>query len=263
MLLLAAAAGLLQAGVIDQSLFSVGYRGLDTWAAWQTATLIPGLGVSAHMVLAFVGGHVAYSFAAPIALVEALAPERRTEPWLGVGGLVVAGLAYAAAATLVLIDHLRTEASHASGGQVAGCLIVAAALIAWGLRRRASPPLDQGRRAPRPITIGVVAFVVASLQAVVPETWLATGLSLVAIVAAGAWVARASRTAGWHVRQVTALATGVLLSRAVLAFTYVPLFGDVSPGRKYAHNVVMAAVIVGMAALAARAARRHYAPPAA
>ena len=67
-LLLAAAAGLLQSGVIDQSLFSVSYRGLDTWAAWQAATLIPGPGVSAHMVLAFVGGHVAYSFAAPIAL---------------------------------------------------------------------------------------------------------------------------------------------------------------------------------------------------
>jgi hypothetical protein len=52
-LALAGAAGLLQAGVIDQSLFSASYRGLDTWAAWQAATLIPGLGVSLHMAIAF------------------------------------------------------------------------------------------------------------------------------------------------------------------------------------------------------------------
>jgi hypothetical protein len=53
-LLLGAAFGLIQAGLIDQSLFNPGY--LDnadpTWAqAWRQerlATLIPGLGVSAH-----------------------------------------------------------------------------------------------------------------------------------------------------------------------------------------------------------------------
>jgi hypothetical protein len=33
--------------------------------------------------LPFVGGHVAYTFGAPIALVEALDPPRRTEPWVG------------------------------------------------------------------------------------------------------------------------------------------------------------------------------------
>ena len=216
------------------------------------------------MVLAFVGGHVAYSFAAPIALVEALAPDRRTEPWLGVGGLVVAGLAYAAAAALVLVDHLRTEASHASGAQVAGCLVVAAVLIAWGLRRRASPPLDQGRRAPRPITTGVVAFVVASVQAVAPETWLRDGA-----VAGGdrrrrrvgrPRVARGRlERAARHGARQRACCSAAPPSRSPTCRSSAPCRSSASTP----DNVVMAALIVGMAALAARAARRHDATPAA
>jgi hypothetical protein len=255
---LAAAAGLLQAGVIDQSLFSESYRGLDTWAAWQAATRIPGTGVSAHMLLAFVGGHVACTFAAPIALVEALDPPRRTAPWVGGRGLAIALAFYAAAAALVLADHLQTERSHAAPAQVAGALVAAAALGAWSLRRREPAAPADRHPAPHPIVVGAVAFVVAAGVTMASETWRATLASLAAIAGAGTWVVRASRAGGWTARHDIALATGALLSRAALAFTYAPLFGDVEAWRKYAHNVAMLVLVCAVAALAWRAAR----PPA-
>lgn len=255
-LALAASAGLLQAGVIDQSLFSAGYRGLDSWAAWQAATLIPGLGVSLHMALAFVGGHVAYTFGAPIALVEALDPARRTEPWVGWRGLTIAASLYLAAAALVLADHLQTETSHASQAQVTASLLVAGALAAWGLRR-ADAGTHVQRQAPRPAAVGAVGFAVAAGITMASETWLATALALGAMAGAAWWVGRGSRAPGWNVRHGIAVATGVLLSRALLAFTYFPMFGEVSAWRKYSHNVVLLAAIVGLAALAIRASRRR------
>jgi hypothetical protein len=88
-LLLGAAFGLIQAGLIDQSLFNPGYLDNDdpTWAqAWREerlATLIPGLGISATH-LGFVAGFMIMTIAAPIAVVEAFVPDRANRPcWDG------------------------------------------------------------------------------------------------------------------------------------------------------------------------------------
>jgi hypothetical protein len=45
---LSAAAGLLQAGVIDQSLFAERYGDVRGWGAWVRATCVVPLGVSAN-----------------------------------------------------------------------------------------------------------------------------------------------------------------------------------------------------------------------
>ena len=68
---LGAAFGLVQAGVVDQSLFSTDYRQIAGWDVSYRATLIAPLGVSAANFLNFVGGHLVFSICAPIALVEA------------------------------------------------------------------------------------------------------------------------------------------------------------------------------------------------
>src|SRR3954470_23327792 len=62
MSLLSAAAGLLEAGVIDQSLFSDSYGDVRGWEESLRATYIAPLGLGAYLLQNFVGGHVIYSF---------------------------------------------------------------------------------------------------------------------------------------------------------------------------------------------------------
>jgi hypothetical protein len=161
-LLLGAAFGLIQAGLIDQSLFNPGYLDNDdpAWAqAWREerqATLLPLLGLSASQLLGFVSGHVIWSFAAPIAVVEALVPDWADRPWLGRSGMAVMVVLYVLAARFVVIDHISTKHFVAAPTQLIGTAAVVAALAVAALtlpRRtaRASSP----RQAPRPWLVGL------------------------------------------------------------------------------------------------------------
>ena len=139
-LLLSFAAGLVQAGLIDQSLFNPSYRDIPYWDDMRVPTLLPGLGFSAYMALSFLGGHMIQSFAAPIAVIESLHPRVAREPWLGRPGLVVMTLLYLAAAALVLVDQAGTEHFVASVGQLVGSAVVTTALVVAAFR------LPRGRR---------------------------------------------------------------------------------------------------------------------
>ena len=68
-------------------------------------------------------------------------------------------------------------------------------------------------------------------------------------------VVRASRGADWGLAHVAALAAGAVLSRALIAFAYYPVVGDVSAARKYSHNVVMLMLALAMTLYAVRRAR--------
>lgn len=251
MILMAAAFGLFQAGVIDQSLFSVNYRGIASWEASLRSTFIAPLGFSAVNALNFIGGHVIYSICGPIALVEAFRPARRTTPWLGRAGIVLAATLYCAVSAVILKDHLANESSHASMIQVVASLFVAGGLVvgAYVLGRRRRPKVD--RRAPRPRTVFLAGLVAAVVLSVVPENWLGAALSSGILVISAMGVARVSRASDWDARHTAALAAGAVLSRALEAFTYFPLIGDVSATRKYLHNAVFLALIVGVSLLAA------------
>jgi hypothetical protein len=65
-------------------------------------------------------------------------------------------------------------------------------------------------------------------------------------------VGRISRNTGWTIRHVAAVAAAPLLVRAVLAFGYDPLIGEVSATAKYAHNSVLLALVVAVTVLALR-----------
>lgn len=104
LLVLCAALGLVQAGLIDQPLFAVDYGGYDGWEELREPTLIPALDLSVFMLHAFVMGHVLFSFAAPLALAEAWRPSRARRPWLGRVGTAVAVLAYLLVAAMIVSD---------------------------------------------------------------------------------------------------------------------------------------------------------------
>lgn len=253
-LLLATAFGLVEAGLVDQSLFSPDYRGLAGWDALFTTTLIAPLGLSAVNLVGFVGGHVMLSIGGPIALVEGWRPGRSEEPWLRIPGLVVTGLAYAAASALVLSEHLRTERWHAGPGQLVGTgvvvimLVVAAVLLGRRTRRpRSSSGPGAGQTA-------LVAVGLATAYALLPQTWPGVAGSVALLALAGLLLARASRTQGWSATQVAIVGAAPLLLTAALAFTYDPLIGEVSAGPELAHHVVM--VLIVLTALGVAVLRR-------
>lgn len=134
-----------------------------------------------------------------------------------------------------------------------------AALVAAALRTRGRAA-HTDRQAPRPLLVFAVSFAAATLLAFAPSTWAGFALSVAVLAVAGMLLVRCSREAGWNLTHVVAIAAGAVLSRALLAFTYYPVIGDVSAASKYAHNVVML-VLVGLVMWLAFLRSRAFGPP--
>ncbi|MGA9101458.1 hypothetical protein [Aeromicrobium sp.] len=248
-LVLATAFGLIEAGLIDQSLFDPDYREIPYWQAMRAPTYLPWFGMSAYMALIFVAGHVFGSIAAPIALAESWWPARRDEPWLGPVGLVVVALMWAAGAAFILQDQLSGTSFRVSAGQVAGTVVVVVALIAAAVTLKR--PAPSSGRAPVPWVVAVVTAVLLTVRSIVPTSWWATILALAAIVVWLVLMRRWSRRSGWGGVHVLAAAVGVLLSIGGPAFTTTPL-GDVPLAAKLATNVVLLALVLAVAAVGYR-----------
>ncbi|MEV1328226.1 hypothetical protein AB0J20_01460 [Micromonospora costi] len=275
--LLAAAFGVVQAGLVDQSLFNPGFLDdtefADTRAAAE-ATLVPGLGFSARQAFDYVGNHVVLSICAPIAIVESyLGAHRRPRPWLGRPGLAVVALLYLAGSLLVFADDGGRKNFLASPVQLTAAAGVAVALIAAAVltRRRpapsvvvppqrprpapatAAPQQTDGeayeRRAPHPLWPAVVVLLAYACAGLLPG-WpgVAVGLALAATAATVLVVW--SRRAGWGQRHVLAAGTASLLVAAAQAYL-VPTYAPATPAAALAGDVavsVMAVTFVGGAA---------------
>lgn len=246
MLLLSAAAGLMQAGLLDQSLFAERYDSVRGWDESFRATSISPLGVSAYMLENFLLGHIVYSFGAPIALVEAMCPSIARRPWLG-----RVGIAVAAGLWLLVAAAIFADAGYATPAELAVTLAVTAVLVVAALRVGGVAP-RASTRTPRAGTAFAAGFVAATVHAVMPDNWVGTAGALLIAAAAAAGLARAARGSAWGLPHCAAVATGVLVSRGVLAFTYYPVVGHTSAAAKYAHNVGMLALVVAVGAYAAR-----------
>jgi len=248
MLLLACAYGVLQPGLLDQALFNPSYEGYD----FQSAAHVSALGISAHWALVFVGGHAIWSIAVPIAIVEALVPDRRTTPWLGRVGLTVTGVLFVLGAFLIFDDHRQTTGFLAPAPQLIGTVVVTLALVAaaFAVGRRPRPAAD--RRAPNAWLVGVAALAASSLFFARPESWVgfAMGVALVAVMAVV--VAGWSRRAGWGAAHRLALAGGTLLTYAWGGFVLLSLEGAATTGNLLGQTVL----VLGAAALLTLAARR-------
>jgi hypothetical protein len=251
-LALAAAAALLQAGVIDQSLFSVSYRQIDYWQELVGPTWIKPFGFAASTALSFLVGHIVYSYTIPILMVEAISPRWSHRPWLGRVGLAITAMLYLAASGVVLGYHLRTEQDHASAAQVISTLVLATVLVVIGLTfgrtTTSSEPSPGGSSSGGrgAWLVGVLGLAAGLILNFAPSTWAGFTIALSVVVATALSVTVLARRPFWGPRHRIALATGALLAQAATGFLVDPI-GDVAPFAKYAHNAffLLGATLLG------------------
>jgi hypothetical protein len=253
---LATALGIVQAGLIDQSLFRLSYRGIPEWASWATPTYIEPLGFSGYLALSFVVGHVIGSFCAPIAITEALVPEQRSEPWLGPVGLGITTGLYLTAAGLILNDHLVKESAAISLTQtvVTSLIVVGLVVLAATVGRMRRETLN--RWCPPALLLCVLVAAVGVGKEFLPLTWAWVTLHaalLGAVAFAALWF---SRSTSWTRLHELAIAAGFVAGLAVTGFRSEPLFGGVTTLEKYGHNTVLAAAIAILVIVGVRRHRR-------
>jgi hypothetical protein len=252
MLVLGLAYGLIEAGLIDQTLFKPPEL---TPGVVGAATYVPALGISVSDLLSFVVGHAGWSIGVPIAMVEALVPTRRTTPWLGRAGLAVTGALYLLGAVLVFRFMQQDSGGFlAPAPKLAAVAVASAALIglAFALGRRPRPPID--RPAPRLWLVAAVALAASFLFGWRGETWSGVAFGVVVAAATAALVARWSRRRGWGAAHRLALAGPALLHQAATGFLLTQLYG-----REGAIHVIGNVVFaVGAVALFLTAVRRTH-----
>jgi hypothetical protein len=268
MLLLGLAFGVLQAGLIDHSMFNPSYRDIEYWDESYAPTFVPALGVSVNHLLTFALGHMIWSISAPIALVEALVPARRKTPWLGKLALSVVVVAFVLAAWVVIEWHLQTEAFLPSIGQLIGAAVavIGLTIAAFALPHR--PRSHSDRPAATPWLVGAVTFATLiapnAIEIAVPTsqltaTWPGIVLNLLLLATLAIIVARWSARPGWGPTHSLAIAGGALLTSVVTAFATQPI-GDVNASVKLAHNLAAVLLVLALLALAAyrlRTVRDH------
>ncbi|MEU6203510.1 hypothetical protein ABZ814_07970 [Micromonospora musae] len=261
--LFAAAFGVIQAGLVDQSLFNPGFLDDTEFADSQAAaeaTLVPGLDFSARQAFDYIGNHIALSICAPIVIVESLLRgDRRSRPWLGRPGLTVVALLYLAGSLLIFSDDEGRKDFLASPAQVGFAVTVAVALIGAGLliRRRTGdpavpvPPDDsrppitaKGRRAPRPVWPGLVVLVAYAGSNLAPG-WAGIAVGLVLAAAAATLLVTWSRRAGWGQRQVLAAGTASMLVAAAYAYA-VPTYAPATPAAALVGDVAISIVTLAL-----------------
>ena len=245
MLLLATAFGLVEAGLIDQSLFDPSYRDISFWDTLREPTFLPWFGTSAFMLLSFVAGHVFGSILAPIVLAESWWPDRQEGPWLGPVGTGVLVVLWLAGAGFVLGDQLASTTFRPSVGQLVGTAVVVVGLVVLALTRR-RPVADRPGSVPAPWVVGVVSCVLLLPRTTVLTDWVSTSGALAAIVVWLALLGRWSTRGAWDGRHLVAAAIGDLASIGGPAFFLTPL-GHVPLPAKLAADLGLLALVLAVA----------------
>jgi hypothetical protein len=162
LILLATAYGLLEEGVVTQSLFNPNYEHLRL----LDYGFVPALGIGLPWTVYVVILHVVWSISVPIGLVEALFPGRRTTPWLGRIGFGVIAVLFALGVTLLAMMSLSKAGPVATVGQLAVTAAIVLALVAAAFAIRRRPAETAAAQRPAPLVLapglGVAAFVAGS-----------------------------------------------------------------------------------------------------
>lgn len=257
--LLAAAFGVVEAGLVDQSMFSRDYRDIPYWHDMADPTYVAPIGLSIFLAVTFVSNHVLASMVGPMAVVEGLAGARGRDPWLSRPMIAAAALLYAGASALVLQDMFSTEDEHASAGQLVGAgiaalLLVAAALGSGRLRQTLTRGRAPGAWLPSPWLLVPAAALVTGGSLLLPPSPLGTDALIAVYATSAALVWWLARRPGWSAGHVAALAAGWLVAFAAGAFHTDPI-GQVTHDEKVGHNIALLVLVAAVGALAVRRAR--------
>jgi hypothetical protein len=257
MLLLACAYGVVEEGLITQSLFNPNYLHLRL----LDYGYLPALGTAAPWLIYVIGLHVAWSIGVPIGLIDALFVDRRTEPWLGRPGLAVVSVLFLAGAALVASFTYKQAPFIASSAQLGVTVAVVIALVVVAFLLPKTPPAAAAGRAPHPVVVFLVAFLCGSgfvgallWAPVFHLPWIATtALLLGCVLGTVAFTTAFARKRAWTDRHRFALAAAGLC-----VYTWLGFVNDHSmhPGDPLAPHV---ALVCGFAVLAWIAGARAFA----
>jgi hypothetical protein len=219
-LLLGLAYGLLEEGLGDFTLFSSSFMGIDL----NSYGHVPALGIGLPWTLFCVPLHAVWSIAAPIALVEALFPDRRTTPWLGKFGLAASGVLWLGGVGVLARTFAMRTHFVPSPAQIAVSLAIIAALAAAAFllfKPRSEAPAQTPGAAPAPLVVGLASLLLGSAYWAFyhyTQVWHAIGPVpgvigfLLLDAAALAYFFTVSRRAGWSDLHRFALMSGPVLT---------------------------------------------------
>ncbi|MBM2614242.1 hypothetical protein JIG36_01560 [Actinoplanes sp. LDG1-06] len=220
--ILGVAYGVLEEGLTTQSLFNPNYADQHL----LVDGFVPALGIAVPWTIFVIGLHVFWSVGASILMVESLAGDRRTTPWLGRTGLIVTGVLFAAGITISTAINMSMWPYTATAGQFAATGVVLALLVAAGLllRFRFRP---RGGRAPSPRTVLVCTLIAGALfmglTLVDVPTWVGVAVWVADVAVTLTLIARWAAHDGWNDMHYLAIGAGLLLTYAWHSFAESPV----------------------------------------
>ena len=245
---LALAYGVLEEGLITQSLFNPNYAHHHLLAEG----FVPALGIAVPWTIFVLALHAVWSISVPIALVEGLLPQRRTTPWLKTPGLIVATVLFVLGSALVTAGSYADGHFWATWPHLLVVLLVVAALVVVAFGLPAVAQTEPGTVNPWLVLattlVGGAVFMVS--RHFLPA-WLSPIVMLADFAVVTVLVVRWARRAGWGDRHRLALAAGPVLTYAGNSFLMHPIEGD-GPVITPVSHVVFAAIAVAILLIAAR-----------
>jgi hypothetical protein len=264
-LTLALAYGIFEEAFTTQTLFNPDYLGLHLHLL--EPAFIPALGISAWWTIFVLTLHTVWSISVPIAIMEALVPERAHTPWLKSPGLSIVTVLFVLISCTMTVHQIQSDAHHfmASNRQFAVsavcCVVVTIAALLLprrGTARRPGTP-------PSAWFTGALSLAASSIFLIAPQRWgwgtVATylALDLLMIIAVTAW----SRLEGWNGLHILSLAGGAALAYAWHAFIQQPVTGKADAAMRVGNAVLTLGTILLLYAAARRTSAAQAAATAA
>ena len=242
-LLLAAVFGVVEATLIDLSLFTVERHDISSWQQIIGPTMVDPLGVSAGAAVTWVGGHVLMSIGVPIAVTEALVPRQQGRSGLPLPMVGVVALLFVGVAVVVHVHEQRAYGATLTPARVLVVLGLVVALVAVAVSARTRPRADPAGALPRAWLLVLVGALTMLAVDCATADWAWAAGSVVVCGAVAWWLVRRGRHASFAGRGAALLAVGALVERALIAFS-APVPDQVTEAAKYAHNAVFLGVVV-------------------
>ncbi len=253
MLLLAVAYGMIEEGLVTQTLFNPSYYGFNL----LRETYLPALGMGVWWTLFVLTLHTVWSISVPIAIVETFVRDR-TAPWLGIPGLVITAVLFVLGSALMCSGTYSQERFTATTPQLLGVVASVGSLIAIAFVV-GQPRVRPGRAVPRPWQVGAIAFLTASSfmgARYLLADWPIVAAYLLIFGLVTVLVVRWSGRIGWGPSHRLALAGGALLTYAWHSFPEKPVIGS-SGSIDLVGNAVFSLCAVVLLAAASRAVGRE------